>query len=93
MEEINSDIISWNDNGQLVLEGSIIPNPNIVDLINDVMRKRKDSNPKSSSTLAKALAKINVPENYVRNPDRSIPYVSTIDYKILKHQENHLLHN
>ena len=33
----HSDVISWNDNGQLVLEGSIVPNSNIVDLVNDVM--------------------------------------------------------
>ena len=32
----HSDVISWNDNGQLVLEGSIVPNSNIVDLVNDV---------------------------------------------------------
>ena len=29
----HSDVINWNDNGQLVLEGSIIPNSNIVDLV------------------------------------------------------------
>ena len=66
----HSDVISWNDNGQLVLDGSTIPNPNIVDLVNAVMRKRKGFNPEHSSTFAKALAKINVPEDYVRNPDR-----------------------
>ena len=33
------------------------------------MRKRKGFNPKHSSTFAKALAKINVTEDYVRNPD------------------------
>ena len=66
----HSDLISWNDNGQLVLEGSIIPNSNVVDLVNDVMRKRKGFNPEHSNTFAKALAKINVPEDYLRNPDR-----------------------
>ena len=67
----HSDVISWNDNGQLVLEGSIVPNSNIVDLVNDVMRKRIQSfNPEHSSTFAKALAKINVPEAFVKNPDR-----------------------
>ena len=66
----HSDVISWNDNRQLVLDGSAIPNSNIVDLINDVMRKRKGFNPEHSNTFAKALAKINVPEDYVRNPDR-----------------------
>ena len=65
-----SDVISWKDSGQLVLEGSIVPNSNIVDLVNDVMGKRKGFNPEHSSTFAKALTKINVPEDYVRNPDR-----------------------
>ena len=55
------DIISWNDNRQLVLEGSIIPNSNIVDSVNDVMRNRKGFNPDHSNTFAKALTKINVP--------------------------------
>ena len=32
----HSDIISCNDNGQLVLESSIVPNSNIDDLVNDV---------------------------------------------------------
>ena len=64
------DVISWNDNGQLVLEGSIVRNSNIVDLVNDVMRKRKGFNPEHSNTFAKVLPKINVPEDYLRNPDR-----------------------
>ena len=66
----HSDVISWNDDGQLVLDGSTIPNSNIVDLVNDVMRKRKGFNPEHSSTFAKALAKINVPEDYVGNPNQ-----------------------
>ena len=66
----HSDVISWNDNGELVLGGSTIPNSNIVDLVNDVMRKRKCFNPEHSSMFAKALTKINVPADYVRNPDR-----------------------
>ena len=66
----HSNIISWKYNGQLVLEGSIVPNSNIVDLVNYVMRKRKGFNPEHSNAFAKALAKINVPEDFVRNPDR-----------------------
>ena len=86
----HSDVISWNDNGQLVLDGSTIPNSNIVDLVNDVMRKRKGFNPEHSSTFAKALAKINVPEDYVRNPDRINSIRWYRNYKILKHQDRHL---
>ena len=66
----HSDVISWNNNGWLVSDESTIPNSNIVNLVNDLMRKRKGFNPEHSNTFAKALAKINVPEDYVRNPDR-----------------------
>ena len=66
----HSDVISWNGNRQLVLEGSIVPNSNIVDLVNDVMPKRKGFNLEHSNTFAKALVKINVPEDYLRNPYR-----------------------
>ena len=44
--------------------------PYIVDLVNDVMRKRKGFNPEHSNTFAKALTKINIPEDYLRNPDQ-----------------------
>ena len=70
----HSDVISSNDNRQLLLEGFIVPNSNIVDLpvdlVNDVVQKRKGVNPEESSTFSKSLPKINVPEDFVRNPDR-----------------------
>ena len=53
----HSDVISWNDNGQLDLEGSIVPNSNIVDLVNDVMRKRKGFNPEHSNIFCKSTRK------------------------------------
>ena len=65
----HSHVIGWNDNGQLVLEGSVVPNSNIVDLVNDVMLKRKGFDSEHSNTFTKALIKINVPEDYLRNPD------------------------
>ena len=34
------------------------------------MRKRKGFHPEHSNTFAEALTKINVPEDYLRNPDR-----------------------
>ena len=66
----HSDFIIWNDNGQLLSGGTTVPNSNIADLVNDVIRKRGGFNPEYSRTFIKALAKINVPEDYVRNPDR-----------------------
>ena len=70
------------------------------------MRKRKGFNPEHSSTSAKALAKINVPEDYVMNPyridsirwyrrlqDSQAPGPSFVSESQLKHQlKNHEEH-
>ena len=37
----HSDVISWNNNEQLVLESFIVPNSNVVDLVNDVLAKEE----------------------------------------------------
>ena len=41
----NKDIVGWNDHGQMVFEGRTIPGTNVIDLINDTLRQRKNFNP------------------------------------------------
>ena len=41
----NKDIIGWNEQGQMVFKGTTIPGTNIVDLVNDSLRQRKNFNP------------------------------------------------
>ena len=85
----HSDVISRNDNGQLVLDGSTIPNSNIVDLVNDVMRKRKNVIIQNiQAHLPKHSQKLMYQR--IRTPIESIPYVGTVDYKILKHPAHQL---
>ena len=50
------DVLGWNERGQLVYEGSAVPHSNIVDLVNDVLRKRKGFHPEHSKTFLKGLA-------------------------------------
>ena len=54
----HSDVISWNDNGLLVLEGSIVPNSNIVNLVNDMMRTKKGFYSRTFKHISKALTKM-----------------------------------
>ena len=86
----HSDVISWNDNGQLVLDGSTIPNSNIVDLVNDIMRKRKVLIQNIQAHLPKHSQKLMYQRIMQGTPIQSIPYIHTVDYKILKHQAHHL---
>ena len=64
------DIISWDKSGQVNLDGETIPQSNISDLLSDALRGRKNFNPVGSKQFFRALAKINVPTDLVRNDER-----------------------
>ena len=66
----NKDLITWDDKAQLVYEGKPIPASNVVDLVNDALRHRKNFNPHDWKLFAKALSDINIPERIVRNENR-----------------------
>ena len=66
----NQDVLDWNDKGELVYENKPIPGSHVVDLVNDMLRHRKGFEPVGWSVFARGLARMNVPENLVRNPQR-----------------------
>ena len=75
----NTDLITWDDKAQLVYEGKPVPGSNVIDLVNDALRHRKNFNPQGWRLFAKALSDVNIPEGIVRNENR----LKTIrDYKI-----------
>ena len=51
-------------------ENKPITGCHVVDLVNDMLRHRKGFEPVGWSVFARGLARINVPENIVRNPQR-----------------------
>ena len=66
----NKDIIGWNEQGQVVFKGSTIPGTNIVDLVNDSLRQRKNFNSEGWELFSKALGHLNFPEGIIRNENR-----------------------
>ena len=66
----NKDLITWDDKALLVYEGKPIPGSNVVDLVNDALRHRKNFNPHGWRLFAKALSDVNIPEGIVRNENR-----------------------
>jgi hypothetical protein len=64
------DMISWDETGQVKLNGVQIPYSNISDLIGDAVRSRKNFNPNCSKEFFRVLAKINMPKDLVRNDKR-----------------------
>ena len=66
----NNPNIQWNDRGELIIKGSAIPGSNMMDLVHDVLRKRKQSDPVGWQPFAKHLKHINIPMELVGNVDR-----------------------
>lgn len=64
------DVISWDETGQVKLEGETIPQSNISDLVSDAVRARKNFNPTGSREFFRVLSKINMPKDLVRNEER-----------------------
>ena len=66
----NRDVLHWNEKGELIYENKPIPGSHVVDLVNDILRQRKGFEPVGWSVFARGLARMNIPENIVRNPQR-----------------------
>ena len=64
----HQDVLHWNDKGELLYETKPIPGSHLVDLVNDTLRHHKGFEPVGRSVFARGLARMNVPENLVRNP-------------------------
>ena len=64
------DVITWDDMGQVLVDGVLIPKSNISDLVSDAMRCRKHFNPVGVREFYYVLNKINVPKDLVRNEKR-----------------------
>ena len=57
----------WNDKGELVYKRKVVPGSNIVDLVNDTMRKRKHFEATGWEVFATGLKEANVPQELVGN--------------------------
>jgi len=66
----NKEHITWNDKGEITVNGHTIPGSNIIDLINDQLRERKNFDPTGWETFTESLSKINMPKYLMRNERR-----------------------
>jgi len=62
--------LSWNDRGEMVLNGEVHRGSHYVDLINDVLHHRKTKIPVGWEALANALNRVNVPHDLIGNEAR-----------------------
>ena len=54
----------------MILNGKTLPGTNIVDLVNDAIRPRKNFEPRGYEEFVRGLAQINTPEDLIKNDSR-----------------------
>ena len=69
MDRLKKDI-AWTERGELIHDGAPVRGSNVVDLVNDPLRKRKKSDPTGWQPFTQQLRAINLPLGWVGNVDR-----------------------
>ena len=59
--------VAWDQYGRLLIDGKPMDGTNIIDLVNDAIRKRKNFNPKGRRFFAEKLRSMNAPKELVGN--------------------------
>ena len=59
--------ITWDNRGKITIDGSAVKGGNIVNLIKDAVRNRKQPLSKGSGQFAQALRKANIPREFIVN--------------------------
>ena len=66
----SSSDINWNEKGELKYKGETVQGSNMVDLVNDVLRKRKYFNPQGWETFGGGVREANVPQDLISHEER-----------------------
>lgn len=63
-------LVTWDTAGEVFIKGIRVPHSNIIDLISDLTRSRKNFNPQGVDSFMGALARMNIPLDLVGNQRR-----------------------
>lgn len=61
--------VTWDERNRLIVDGKPVEGTNIIDLINDALRRRKTFKPPGRSDFADQLRRLNAPRELVGNED------------------------
>lgn len=75
----SSKDVSWDERGEVTIKGNILLGSNNIDLVSDVVRPRKTSNPFGWQQFLTFLKELNIPREFITNPRR----LSFIDRGVL----------
>lgn len=75
-----SDSLSWNKKGEIIVDNKVIEHSNIVDLISDLVKNQKTSNPRGWELIANEIRRKQVPLKFIGNKKR-LAFIEKANYK------------
>lgn len=64
-----TNAVTWDNTGRVSVEGKVIPGANIVDIVNDVARSRRNFYAIGRDVVSRALRNVNIPRSLIGNED------------------------
>ena len=83
-------IISWDPNGEVIIQGNRKSGTNIIDLVGGLLRTRKNVHPQNEHSFLKSLASLNFPEEFIRNKNQ-LPRYREYKRKLLREASNDIM--
>ncbi len=72
----SAKLLRWNDKGELLYEGHVIPGSHVADLLKDSQREHKRLSLPGVVEFYEGLKRLNVPRSLIGNVDRRTKYLS-----------------
>lgn len=63
----SQELMTWDENGQLIIRGKTLPGTNVVDIISDLCRSRKNFVPEGREQVREIVKDLHLPRDLVRN--------------------------
>jgi hypothetical protein len=80
--------LTWNEKGEIIYKGNLQENSNITDLVNDVMRARKNFHPVGWTIFSNILKAANIPQDLIGNT-KYISGSNIPTYRPSHHNQSH----
>jgi len=79
--------VKWDEHGRLILQGQVIPQSHMIDLVHDALRPRKKAKRAAGwSELSHHLAQNNIPQELIGNPEWNTSVESPVKRRVEKVQ-------
>ena len=70
LDELTEKGLKWNTRGEIYHRGHLLPATNVLELVNDTLKLRKNANPTGWEAFSRILHELNISKELIQNPRR-----------------------